>query len=108
MPEAGGTKHQCGLTVREGADETVPPSDLTHDPLLWIIGPEPSPVGIRIAVVGECLLDGGLPPTVALNDHRLEGLLTEFRHLQCDRARLGVKLALIAAGSRSTRSGLRL
>lgn len=46
----------------------------------------------------SCLLDGRLAVSVAIDYHRLEGLLARLRYLQADLVDFRAKLAVIVRG----------
>ena len=76
MPEPGCREIETGLAIRERTDDAGPASDLSHDPLEWIVGADLLPMDIRERIVGQCLLRRSvqrvrLPcPSSAAADHR--------------------------------------
>lgn len=56
VPQPGCGQVEGGLAVRKRAHHTGSPSDLAHDPLQRVVGADPAPVLVWIAVVGERLV----------------------------------------------------
>src|SRR5574344_333851 len=53
IPEPRTDKHQCGIAVGKRTYDICTASDLLHDPLHGIVGPDASPVLSRIRHVGQ-------------------------------------------------------
>jgi hypothetical protein len=50
--------HETGLTIRKCTNHPCAPSDLSHDPLEWIVCSDLLPVNVREVTVGQGLVDG--------------------------------------------------